>query len=60
MVKLNPYAVGAVPAGNAAALAICLSTHAHPGRVRHLREYAGGIIGVLPVTTGRIDRTNKP
>ena len=60
MVKLNPYAVGAVPAGNTTALAICLSTHAYPGRVRHFREHAGGIVGVLPVTTGRIDRTNKP
>ena len=60
MVKLNPYAVGAVPAGNAAALAICLSTHAYPGRVRHFREHAGGIIGVLPMTTGWINRTNKP
>ena len=60
MVKLNPHAVGAVPAGNAAALAICLSMHAYPGRVRHFREHAGGIVGVLPVTTGRIDRTNKP
>ena len=60
MVELNPYAVGAVPAGNTAALAICLSTHAYPGRICHLREHAGGIIGVFPVTTGWINRTNKP
>ena len=60
MVELNPYAVGTVPAGNTTALAICLSTHAYPGRICHLREHAGGVIGVFPVTTGWINRTNKP